>query len=218
MTTRQAIPIVAKGECVEPAGSCAGLAPNITRTWWGRVLASAQHIPTGATVPLGIAVLAVGLMAVGLLGYERLATGALLCVSAGVLLWSGAIDAVHRRLPDVLTVAAAIPVTGAAVLTGPSGAVAGAVVFVAPLALIHILNPAAMGFGDVKVAAVLGAACGVIEWRLVMPSLIGACVVAGVYGLVRRRRTVAFGPALVLSTLVVIAGAVLHQSTQAVAP
>ena len=87
MTTRQAIPIVAKAECVEPAGSCAGLAPNITRTWWGRVLASAQYIPTGATVPLGIAVLAVGLLAVGLLGYERLATGALLCVSAGVLLW-----------------------------------------------------------------------------------------------------------------------------------
>ena len=76
---------------------------------------------------------------------------------------AGAVDVLAGRLPDALTLPALpvallllVPVGGDAVARG----VAGAVVAVAAHAAVHLVAPAAMGGGDVKLAAPLGAVLG----------------------------------------------------------
>ena len=73
---------------------------------------------------------------------------------------AGAVDVLAGRLPDALTLPALpvallllVPVGGDAVARG----VVGAVVAVAAHAAVHLVAPAAMGGGDVKLAAPLGA-------------------------------------------------------------
>ena len=74
---------------------------------------------------------------------------------------AGAIDLLHQRLPDALTLPALplallllAPLGSAVVLRAGAGA---AVAFVA-YATVHLAAPAALGAGDVKLAAPLGEA------------------------------------------------------------
>jgi leader peptidase (prepilin peptidase)/N-methyltransferase len=53
-----------------------------------------------------------------------------------------------------------------------------------------------VGIGDVKMAAVVGASVGSVGWRTPLVAVAVAAASGSVYGLVRRRRRVAFGPAL----------------------
>jgi leader peptidase (prepilin peptidase)/N-methyltransferase len=70
---------------------------------------------------------------------------------------------------------------------------------------LHLLSPDSMGFGDVKVAIVLGAAIGSFDWRLAVPALLLAAATGVVGGIVRRSSTIAFGPCLVAGTVAVLA-------------
>jgi leader peptidase (prepilin peptidase)/N-methyltransferase len=94
------------------------------------------------------------------------------------------VDVLHHRLPDALTLPALpvalallVPLGSAAVLRG----VAGAAVAVAAHALLHFVAPAAMGAGDVKLAAPLGSVLAALSWpALVVAGLLAALLSGGV--------------------------------------
>jgi leader peptidase (prepilin peptidase) / N-methyltransferase len=90
---------------------------------------------------------------------------------------AGAVDLCHRRLPNALTVPALpaallllLPVGPAAVVRGAGGAVLAVAVHVA----VHLVDRRAVGAGDVKLAAPLGAVLAAVAW----PALLLGAVVA----------------------------------------
>ncbi len=141
------------------------------------------------------------------------ATGAALLV----LLAAALVDAVERRLPNELVALAACPVAVAVVtdlvLASTAlawGALAGAAVVGVPLLLTHLASPAGMGFGDVKAGIVLGAALGLLDYRLALIALVLGLATGAVWGLSRRARSIALGPALVAGAIAALAiGAVI---------
>jgi leader peptidase (prepilin peptidase)/N-methyltransferase len=91
----------------------------------------------------------------------------------------------------------------------------GAVTFCAALLGVHLLNPAGMGFGDVKVALLLGwflgwtaGGAGDAAFAVLMALLVASAVgsVVGVVLLVRRGRGAhyPFGPFLALGVVTVL--------------
>lgn len=167
------------------------------------------------------------------------AAGALLCALVG-LRWSAgelpswwlpvplvlialgvplvAVDLLHRRLPDALTLPAyglfgAVLVL-AATASGNTGllvrAAVGALVFGVAHLLVHLAAPSSLGAGDVKLAGSLGGVLGAVGW----PALpVAACLAAVVTlvlaagaALARRpawRPGVPHGPGLLVAVLVV---------------
>ena len=142
----------------------------------------------------------------------RLAPLGIVVVAALVPLARAAlVDAVERRLPDRLVLVAAVPAAVVCAadpfvgrLTAVGAVVAGALLLALPLLTIHLIAPRAMGFGDVKAAASLGATLGLIRPELSLWTLCLASAVAASWGLLRRSRYVAFGPALVLGAVAVL--------------
>jgi leader peptidase (prepilin peptidase)/N-methyltransferase len=138
----------------------------------------------------------------------------LLLVPLCVLL--GRVDLAVQRLPDVLTLPAAVGtgalLGGAALLPGHEGswgrALAGGGVLGALYFVLHLVNPGGMGFGDVKLAPTLGLALGWYGWSAVVAgTLVGFGLGAGV-GLVLlamrrvdRRTPIPFGPFMLLGAL-----------------
>jgi len=131
-----------------------------------------------------------------------LATGA----SIAILTIAAVVDAAVHRLPNAVVAAAAVPILLALALVWSGdlvrSAAAGAALLGGPLLVTHLIAPSGMGFGDVKGAVVLGAALGLIAAPLAALALVLGLLAAATFGLLRRARTVALGPALV-------AGAVL---------
>jgi leader peptidase (prepilin peptidase)/N-methyltransferase len=95
----------------------------------------------------------------------------------------------------------------------------GAAVYFSFLFVTHMIYPAGMGFGDVKLAAVMGLYLGWLGWthllpvagplRLVFYALMLGCVLGVVFGLAvqiatKRRGAFPFGPALALGCYVVV--------------
>lgn len=135
------------------------------------------------------------------------------------MLWMGALsicDIRHRRLPNLLT----LPGSGAILLVaafagrGPS-AVAGASALAGMYLLVHLLEPTAMGAGDVKLAIGLGALAGcfgVEVWFLA--ALVGP-LLTGVWGVAARlvggarAATVPHGPSMCLATAAAVSLAVV---------
>jgi leader peptidase (prepilin peptidase)/N-methyltransferase len=136
-------------------------------------------------------------------------------VAIALLVPAAVVDVEERRLPDEWVAAAlialivALPVASAAGRdVAVTGSVAGAAAMALPLLVLHLVSPAAMGFGDVKAAAVLGAALGSVDWRLATVALCVASLLGSVTGLAGRRRSIAFGPHLVAASIVVL---VVHE-------
>ena len=137
-------------------------------------------------------------------------TSGIAAVSLGVLGLAAETDRRTFRLPDRLVLLAALPVVLfllVAVLIGARTpvmmAVIGALLAVAPVAALHAMSPAAMGFGDVKAALVLGAALGLLEPRLAPAALAIAAASAFVTARATRRRRIALGPHLILAAVAV---------------
>ena len=91
--------------------------------------------------------------------------------------------------------------------------VGGAAAMALPILALHLLSPASMGFGDVKAAALLGAAVGTVDWRLGAVALCLAALSGAAVGVLTRRRTIAFGPFLVLGAWLSL---LAHESVAAV--
>jgi leader peptidase (prepilin peptidase)/N-methyltransferase len=130
-----------------------------------------------------------------------LATGA----SLVLLVVAALVDVAEHRLPNALLGLAAAPVAAALLLGGSAelvrSAAVGAAVVGAPLLVTHLVSPAGMGFGDVKAGAVLGAALGLLDPQIALLALVLGLTSAATWGLARRARSVAFGPALVVGAL-----------------
>ncbi|MDP1818898.1 MAG: A24 family peptidase [Acidimicrobiales bacterium] len=138
-----------------------------------------------------------------------------------------AVDLEHLRIPDRITfptLAVALPAVAVVSLrleVGDAirGALVGSATYFVILLLPHLAYPRGMGFGDVKLALVMGLYLGWMGWtqstpitgpvRLVLYALMLGCLLGVVFGLVhaavtRRRGEFPFGPALALACLVVI--------------
>jgi len=119
------------------------------------------------------------------------------------------IDIRVRRLPDAIVLPAfavlAVLLAAAALVSGDLGALLrallGAVAMLVLYLLIHLATRGGMGFGDVKLAAVLGLATGWVGWDALIVAVVAAFVLGGAFGLTMlalrragRRSAVPFGP------------------------
>ncbi|MFE2753059.1 prepilin peptidase [Actinosynnema sp. NPDC059335] len=124
----------------------------------------------------------------------------LLLAWLGVLLT--ATDLRHHRLPDALTLPA-YPAIGLALwLCGadPGRALAGCLLFGGFHLLIHLLAPASMGGGDVKLAGSLGAVLAAVSWQALPVAAVLASVITLLLAVRRPGRTVPHGPGLLAAT------------------
>ncbi|WP_194822161.1 A24 family peptidase [Micromonospora sp. S-DT3-3-22] len=142
-------------------------------------------------------------------GAEPALPAFLLVAAVGVVL--AVVDLASLRLPDPLVGAAALgggtALTVAAVAAGTPGRLALALVGAALSFLLYVvlalLPRSRLGFGDVKLAAVLGLPLGWLGWPalwlgLLLPHLLNGVLVLALLaaGRVRRDTALPFGPAL----------------------
>ncbi len=139
----------------------------------------------------------------------------------GVLL--AAVDRAVHRLPDALTLPAAAGCLAglgiAALLPGHAGSWTAALLGGASTAVLYfllfVINPAGLGFGDVKLSATVGLALGWYGWSTVAAGVTAGLLLAALYAtaLVAARRAgrrsrLPLGPFLLAGTLLgVCAGA-----------
>ncbi len=150
--------------------------------------------------------------------HDSWALPAFLLVSAGLVALSF-IDLEHFLLPNrivyPLALATLALLTLAALGDGTwralGRAVLGGLVAALALGLLHVLSPRSMGFGDVKLAFVLGLALGWLGWGELVLGLFCGFLSGAVVGLaliVFRRRGrkdhLPFGPFLAFGTIVAL--------------
>lgn len=172
--------------------TCATLAHRLAFARWRAVFAAVSIAGATVAVVIGIAPFPAAL-------------------TVAVLTPAAMIDADQRRLPNVWVGAAAVALTVAASIGSAFGqpvdllsTLGGAAAMGTPVLALHLVSPAAMGFGDVKAAFVLGAALGTIDWRLGLTALCVASLAGALAGLLTRQRSIAFGPSLVFGAWLVV--------------
>ena len=114
------------------------------------------------------------------------------------------VDIRDRRLPNCLTIPGAIVILVAAAAAGRGmPAVMGAAALFAVYLVVHLLAPAAMGAGDVKLAIGIGAltgSFGVDVWAL---AALGAPLITAAWAIVavvrHSKSTVPHGPSMCLA-------------------
>jgi leader peptidase (prepilin peptidase)/N-methyltransferase len=127
------------------------------------------------------------------------------------LLVAAVVDLVEHRLPNVLVLAAGVPVvTGLSLAAAAgsnawTGALAGAAVVGLPLLGAHLASPSGLGFGDVKAGAVLGGAVGLVAPILAVLGLIAGLLGTAAWAVVSRRRALPLGPGMVGGAVVMFA-------------
>jgi leader peptidase (prepilin peptidase)/N-methyltransferase len=146
------------------------------------------------------------------------AVPALLAFTALGIALSG-IDLATRRLPDVLVLPAypvlAVLLAAAAAVSGDWGAllraVLGAAVLFGFFFALALVSPRSMGFGDVKLAGVLGLVLGYFSWWTLAVGafagfLLGAVVGVGLMasGSAGRKTAIPFGPFMVAGALLAL--------------
>jgi leader peptidase (prepilin peptidase) / N-methyltransferase len=132
-----------------------------------------------------------------------------------VLGWLAALsvyDVRERRLPNLLTMpGAAVIIATAAVHGRGAPAMFGAAALFAVYAVVHLVSPAAMGAGDVKLAIGIGALTGAFGGDVWLLAALGAPVMtagwAGVTVLRRSGQTVPHGPSMCLAAAAVVLAA-----------
>lgn len=153
------------------------------------------HVPV-PPIP-GAALVAAGTLAAVVAGAPLGA--ALLLAGFAPAVGAALVDRAEGRIPDLLVALVAV-VPLALMVTGalPAGhLLLGAALAAAPLLAVHLAVPAAMGFGDVKLAAALGALLAGLDARAGVVAVAVGAVVTIVGALVTRRRAVPFAPGLV---------------------
>lgn len=124
-------------------------------------------------------------------------------------LWA---DIRHELLPNALTAILASVVAAASMVLNVAGAATtGALAACIPLLIVHLVVPAAIGFGDVKFGLPLGAFAGMFAAHPVRAGLLTIAIASAgfvVFGVFARQRSGPFGPALAAGSVCVFAGAV----------
>lgn len=122
------------------------------------------------------------------------------------------VDLREHRLPNALTLPGAAVVLAVAAGCGRGWpALVGALVLAGCYLVIHLLAPAGMGAGDIKLALGLGGlagALGVAVWSL---AALGAPLLTAGWGLLSGRRVLPHGPAMCLATGAATAMSLLGQ-------
>jgi leader peptidase (prepilin peptidase)/N-methyltransferase len=146
-------------------------------------------------------------------GHPELAVW-LLLVPLGLLL--ARVDLAVFRLPDVLTLPAfcgtAVLLGGAALLPSHQGSWVRGLIAAAVLGVVYavlfFINPAGMGFGDVKLAPTLGLVLGWYGWGAVIWGTFAGFVLGALFGLAlivtrrgNRKTAIPFGPFMLLGAL-----------------
>ncbi len=141
----------------------------------------------------------------------------LLLVPVGLVL--GRVDLAVFRLPDVLTLnafaATAVLLGGAALLPAHHGSWLRALIAAGVLAVVYgllfLVNPAGMGFGDVKLAPTLGLVLGWYGWGAVVVGTFAGFLLGALTGLVliaarraTRKTAIPFGPFMLVGTLAAV--------------
>jgi leader peptidase (prepilin peptidase)/N-methyltransferase len=163
------------------------------------------HVPRAALVP------AAALGAVALLRVGASPRGVMAAALLAVLVVLSAIDLRWRLLPNrIVLPATAIALLGQLAIS-PAGtpvALAAALGAGALLLLPNLLNPAGIGMGDVKLAALLGAALGtavvsaLLVGFLAMGAAAGALLVR--HGRAAGQKTIPLGPFLAFGAAVAV--------------
>lgn len=157
-----------------------------------------------------VAGLSVALSAAAIYGSGQPAQAIPWVASAPFLSSAIIVDAREHRLPTELLRAAfvvgwcaiAVSALFGGGLAGPLGAATGMFVGAALTGAIWAVSPSSLGFGDVRLAGVLGSLVGVIDPWAVPTSLALASILCVPMLLVVRQdghRAVAFGPAMVIA-------------------
>jgi leader peptidase (prepilin peptidase)/N-methyltransferase len=112
-----------------------------------------------------------------------------------------AVDLGAHRLPDALVLPAAAAAVVVAVVGGAPAAVAGGALLVTVFALLAVLPRSGLGFGDVKLAGLLGIALALLGWGALAWGAVLAFGSGGVFaavllatGRARRHTPLPFGP------------------------
>jgi leader peptidase (prepilin peptidase) / N-methyltransferase len=127
-------------------------------------------------------------------------------VGAGWLTALSIYDLRSRRLPNWLTLPGAIVILGVAALSGRGvpAAVGAATLFATYLA-VHLVSPAGMGAGDVKLAVGVGALTGSFGADVWVLAALGAPVLTASTGLLTGRRAVPHGPSMCVASAAAVA-------------
>jgi len=125
-----------------------------------------------------------------------------------------------KRIPNRIlypgTVVAAVLLVGGAALDGTWGSLrrsaAGAAGYFAVLLLIALVARGGFGFGDVKLAFLLGGFAAYRSWEALVVAVLGGFIIGGVVGVVLllaqrvgRKETIPFGPAMITGAYLAIA-------------
>ncbi len=187
-----------------PTGAKAGQSPtgqgNPARQPW---MARCCHILGATPRAWQFAAIIVSFVALLAVLSEQVAVASGLAVA--VMTIAALIDVETRRLPNVVVGLSAIVLLVGLPLESflgghrahPGAVVGATLAYAGPLLIMHLISPRSMGFGDVKAAAVLGAALGATDWQLSIVALTLAAGVTATIGLVRNAKSVPFGPGLV---------------------
>jgi leader peptidase (prepilin peptidase) / N-methyltransferase len=173
--------------------------------------------PISARYPLVEVATAAGFAAMALrFGTDPALPAYLYLTAVGLAL--ALIDLDHKRLPDALTLPS-YPVLavllGAAALLGAGGswprALLGAAGLFAVYFALCLAYPAGMGFGDVKLAGVLGMYTAWLGWGAWAVGLFFGFLLGGVFGMALivakrggRKTKVPFGPFMLLGVLIAV--------------
>lgn len=122
-----------------------------------------------------------------------------------------AIDLGVQRLPDALVLPAVAAVVVAALVGGAPAAAAGGLLLVTVYALLAVLPRSGLGFGDVKLAGLLGTALallgwGALAWGTALAFGSGGVVAAVLLatGRARRDTPLPFGPHMLVGALLAV--------------
>ncbi|MFJ7588793.1 prepilin peptidase [Streptomyces sp. NPDC097617] len=208
---------------VEPGESWRGSCPQGHRLagWVGPARCRPATEPPGPPHGYGRRAAPVAVLTAGVCALLAAAVGARpeLVAYAGLaplLVLLALVDRAVHRLPDVVTLplaAAVAALLGAAALApGSAGswrlALLGGGALGAAYLLLHLINPAGMGFGDVKLALSLGVALGWYGWGVWSAGAFLGLLYGALYGLFllllgseQGRQGYAFGPFMAAGAL-----------------
>jgi leader peptidase (prepilin peptidase)/N-methyltransferase len=161
----------------------------------GSVIGSAH-----AFGPLGLSA-AIATTIIALISALQNGVPAASAISVALLVPAAMVDIVEQRLPNQIIATAALALAIGLVLNSNnvliSNVILGVALLAGPLLILHLVSPGSMGFGDVKMALVLGAAVGAVHWQLALVTIALASGASATVALLRRVTEIAFGPGLV---------------------
>ncbi len=130
-----------------------------------------------------------------------------------VAVWLAALsvyDLREHRLPNALTLPGAVLIIAVATATGRGApALLGAVALAGLYLVVHLFDPAALGAGDAKLAAGLGALTGAFGVEVWLLGALGAAVLTASAGVVvlaaRRGSALPHGPSMCVASAEAVA-------------